>query len=161
MKSPLACICLSSAMAATAAEPAPTIEFAFEERVTIDPAVVLGETALGHRQYIAITGGTVTGPKLKGRVLPGGHDFQLTYAASDCTQLSADYFLKAEDGTVIHVFNEGLVCPNAPRAIFRPKLEAPQGAHGWMTQATFVATLELDGTPPKVEAVRIRFYQVK
>jgi hypothetical protein len=80
---------LSSA-AASGAEPPPTLEFAFEERVTIDPAVVLGETALGHRQYIAITGGTVTGPKLKGRVLPGGHDFQLTYAASDCTQLSAD-----------------------------------------------------------------------
>lgn len=156
-----ACICLLSSAAASGAEPPPTLEFAFEERVTIDPAVVLGETAFGHRQYIAITGGTVTGPKLKGKVLAGGHDFQLTYAASDCTQLSADYFLKAEDGAVIHVFNEGLVCPNAPRAIFRPKLEAPQGVHGWMTQATFVATLELDGVPPKVDAVRIRFYQVK
>jgi len=30
-----------------------------------------------------------------------------------------------------------------------------------MTNATFVATLELDGVPPKVEAVRIRFYQAK
>jgi hypothetical protein len=30
-----------------------------------------------------------------------------------------------------------------------------------MTQATFVATLELEGTPPKVESVRIRFYQLK
>ena len=154
-------IFLFSSWAASGAEPAPTIEFAFEERVTIAPAVVLGETAFGHRQYIAITGGTVTGPRLKGTVLPGGHDFQLTYSASDCTQLSADYFLKAEDGTVIHVFNEGLSCPGAPRAIFRPKLEAPKGAHAWMSQATFVATLELDGTPPKVEAVRIRFYQVK
>lgn len=148
-------------MAAAGAEPAPTIEFAFEERVKIAPAVVLGETALGHRQYIAITGGTVTGPRLKGKVLPGGHDFQLSYAASHCTQLTADYFLQADDGTVIHVFNEGLSCPDAPRAIFRPKLEAPQGAHAWMTQATFVATLELEGAPPKVAAVRIRFYQVK
>jgi len=139
----------------------PGIEFAFEERVTIDQAVEVGDTALGHRQYIPITGGTVAGPKLKGTVLSGGWDFQLTYAASNCTQLSADYFLKAEDGTLIHVFNEGLVCPDAPRAIFRPKLEAPKGAHGWMTQATFVATLEIEGTPPKVEAVRLRFYQVK
>ena len=148
-------------MAASGAEPPPSIEFAFEERVTIDPAVVLGDSALGHRQYIAITGGTVAGPKLTGKVLPGGHDFQLTYSSSHCTQLSADYFLKADDGTVIHVFNEGLACPDAPRAIFRPKLEAPQGAYGWMTQATFVATLELEGTPPKVGAVRIRFYHVK
>jgi hypothetical protein len=157
----LACMGVVFSNAATGAEPPPTLEFAFEERVTLQPAVVLGDTALGHRQYIAITGGTVTGPKLKGKVLPGGHDFQLTYSASDCTLLSADYFLKADDGTVIHVFNEGLACPDAPRAIFRPRLEAPRGAHGWMTQATFVATLELDGTPPNVEAVRIRFYTVK
>jgi hypothetical protein len=139
----------------------PTLEFAFEERVTIDPAVVLGETAFGHRQFIPITGGTVTGPRLKGKVLPGGFDYQLTYSGSDCTQLSADYFLKADDGTVIRVLNEGLFCPGAPRTIFRPRIEAPKGAHGWMTQATFVATLDLEGTPPKVEAVRIRFYHVK
>jgi hypothetical protein len=63
------------------ADAVPRVEFAFEERVTLSPAVVLGQTALGRRQYI---------PKLKGRVLPGGFDFQLTYTASDCTQLSAD-----------------------------------------------------------------------
>lgn len=161
MKSMLAGICASISLAALGAGETPTIEFAFEERVTLDPPVAVGDTALGHRQYIPITGGTVAGPKLKGQVLPGGADFQLTYAASNCTQLSADYFLKAEDGTVIHVFNEGLVCPGAPRAIFRPKLEAPKGAYQWMTHSTFVATLELEGTPPKVEAVRLRFYQVK
>jgi hypothetical protein len=147
--------------AAPPASVVPTIEFAFEERVTIDPPVVLGDTAYGHRQYIPITGGTVAGPKLNGKVVPGGWDFQLTYSGSDCTQLSADYFLKADDGTVIHVLNEGLTCPNASRMIFRPKLEAPKGAYAWMTNSTFVATLELEGTPPKVEAVRIRFYQVK
>jgi hypothetical protein len=159
MKQKILGFCLLVSMVATAGDP--VLEFAFEERVTIAPPTVLGDTALGHRQFIPITGGTVTGPKLKGKVLPGGSDFQLTYAGSHCTQLSADYFLQADDGTVIHVFNEGLSCPDAPRTIFRPKLEAPKGVHGWMTQATFVATLELEGTPPKVEAVRIRFYQVK
>ncbi len=161
------CVCIPLLTAAAtplgSAPPAtdvPTIEFAFEERVTIDPAIVIGDTALGHRQMIPITGGTVAGPRLKGVVLPGGRDFQLTYSASDCTVLSADYFLKADDGAVIHVFNEGMTCPGAPRMIFRPRFEAPKGAHGWMTNATFVATLELEGTPPKVDAVRIRFYQI-
>src|SRR6187401_1956860 len=126
------------------ADAVPRVEFAFEERVTLSPAVVLGQTALGRRQYIPITGGTVAGPKLTGRVVPGGFDFQLTYAASDCTQLSADYFLEAEDGTAIHVFNEGLVCPGGERSLFHPKLEAPKGAHEWLTRATFVATLELE-----------------
>ena len=140
------------------ADAVPRVEFAFEERVTLAPAVVLGNTALGHRQYIPITGGTVAGPKLKGQVVPGGWDFQLTYTASDCTQLSADYFLKADDGTLIHVFNEGLVCPGGQRSLFRPRLEAAKGAHEWLTRATFVATLEVE---PDGRAVRIRFYQVK
>jgi hypothetical protein len=138
----------------------PRLRFAFEERVTLSPTVEIGETALGQRRYIPITGGSVVGPKLNGQVVPGGWDFQLTYKGSDCTQLSADYFLKADDGTLIHVFNEGLVCPGGGQAIFRPKLEAPKGKHDWMTHSTFVATLELEGTPPKVEAVRIRFYEV-
>jgi len=173
MKGLLLGIFTSISMAANAETPVgapppaaeiPKIEFAFEERVTIDQPVVLGDTNFGHRQYIPITGGTVAGPKLKGQVLPGGWDYQLTYAGSDCTQLSADYFLKADDGTVIHVFNQGLFCPGAPRAIFYPRLEAPKGVYAWMTQATFVATLEIEpatGTPPRTPAVRIRFYQVK
>lgn len=160
MKKRLGMMCVMTTASLHAAE-TPVLEFAFEEKVTIDSAVVLGDTALGHRQFIPITGGTVTGPKFKGKVLPGGFDYQLTYSASDCTQLSADYFLKSDDGTVLRVLNEGLVCPGAPRTIFRPKIEAPKGAYGWMTQSTFVATLELVGTPPKVDAVLIRFYQVK
>ena len=59
---------------------------------------------------------------------------------------------------MIHVFNEGLVCPGGQRSLFRPRLEAPKGAHEWLTHATFVATLEVE---PGGQAVRIRFYQVK
>ena len=146
------------------AEAIPKLEFVFEERVTISPAVALGDTAQGYRQFIGITGGTVAGPRFNGRVVPGGFDFQLTYKASDCTLLSASYFIQAEDGTDIHVLNEGMGCPGGERPIFRPRLEAPKGAHEWMTRAAFVATLDLEPPAQKggnVEAVRIRFYQVK
>ena len=57
---------------AAAADAAPTLEFVFEEVVTLDKAVNVGDTPLGHRMYIPITGGTVTGPKFNGKVLPGG-----------------------------------------------------------------------------------------
>ncbi len=145
-------------------EAVPRLEFVFEERVTISPAVVLGDTAQGYRQFIGITGGTVAGPKFKGRVVPGGFDFQLTYKASDCTLLSASYFIQSDDGTNIHVLNEGMGCPGGDRPIFRPRLEAPKGPQEWMTRAAFVATLELEPPAQKggnVEAVRIRFFQVK
>ena len=174
----ISCLALCSPLAAFADRPSlgapppadaiPKLEFAFEERVTLDPGVVLGDTALGRRQYIPITGGTVAGPKLRGTVVPGGWDFQLTYAASGCTQLSADYFLKADDGTLIHVFNEALGCSEKEKLFFRPKLEAPKGPHDWLTRAVFIATLELEmekdpaaGAAPRLEAVRIRFFQVR
>lgn len=155
-----------------AAAAVPHLHFAFEFRVTLAPVVVVGETALGHRQYIGITGGSIAGPKLTGEVVPGGWDYQLGLA-DHCNMLSADYFIRAEDGTLIHVLNEGTACaprPGEPRAFFRPRFEAPQGPHEWMTHATFVATLELEppaaatGPAPKSPApmaIRLKFYQVE
>ena len=157
-------------VAAPPAASLPVVEFAFEERATLSPAVVVGETALGRRQYIPITGGTVTGPKFKGEIIPGGWDYQLT-SASGCNALSADYFLKAEDGTVIHILNQALMCPGdspeAGRTYVHPQFEAPKGKYEWMTRATFVGTLETEtaaaapGAAPVLKAVRIKFYQIK
>lgn len=152
-------------------EAMPRIEFAFEARVTLAPATVLGETGVGHRQYIPITGGTVTGPLFKGEVIPGGWDYQLR-SGGGCNSLTADYFWRAEDGTVIHILNEGLMCPGGSesegRTWLRPKFEAPKGPHEWLTRATFVASLEIERPPgapqagaPALGAIRIRFYQVK
>src|SRR5688572_7412539 len=89
------------------ADALPRVEFAFEARVTRAPAIVLGETGVGHRQYIPITGGIIAGPRFKGTVVPGGWDYQLR-AGGGCNSLTADYFWRAEDGTVIHILNEGL-----------------------------------------------------
>jgi hypothetical protein len=150
------------------------MEFVFEERVTLAPAVVLGDTDLGHRQYIPITGGTIAGPRLKGEVIPGGWDFQLAYPGG-CGTLSADYFLRAEDGTVIHILNQSFSCgmggAGAERSWLRPTFEAPKAsAYEWLTRGTFIASLELE-TPPAAAAaspgarpllaIRIKFYQVK
>jgi Protein of unknown function (DUF3237) len=150
----------------------PRAEFAFEFRVTLSPAVVLGESPFGHRQYIPITGGRIAGPKLAGEVLPGGWDYQLGLS-DGCSQLSADYFIRAQDGAVIHVLNEGIFCrPNAAnsaRSFFRPRFEAPKGPHEWLTHATFVASLELEpsaapasgSAPQGLAAIRLKFYQIQ
>jgi hypothetical protein len=152
-----------------AAYPRPV--FAFEFRVTLAPVVVVGETPFGHRQYIGITGGTITGPKFTGEVLPGGWDYQLGLS-NGCSNLSADYFIRAADGTVIHVLNEGMFCapgsPGAPRSFFRPRFEAPKGTYDWLTRSTFVASLEVEppapagGSAPRPpSAIRLKFYQLQ
>lgn len=158
------------------AEAMPRVEFVFEERVTLAAATVLGDTDLGHRQYIPITGGSIAGPKLQGEVIPGGWDFQLGYPGG-CGTLSADYFLRAQDGTVIHILNQAFNCgmrgAGGERSWFRPTFEAPKGsAFEWLTRGTFVASLELErnaaaaaGSAPRgaapTMAIRIKFYQIK
>jgi hypothetical protein len=159
--------------AAPPAESMPRAEFAFEARVTLAPATVLGETGVGHRQYIPITGGKVSGPKFRGEVIPGGWDYQLR-TGSGCNSITADYFWRHEDGTVIHILNEGLMCqggqPGEGRTYLTPRFEAPKGPHEWMTRASFVATLELEApagppaagaAPAPLGAIRIKFYQIK
>jgi hypothetical protein len=153
------------------AQSLPRVEFVFEARVTLSPATVLGETAMGRRQYIPITGGTVAGPKFKGQVIPGGWDYQLR-TAGGCGTISADYFWRAEDGAVIHIINEGMMCPGGEkgeRTWLHPRFEAPKGPHEWLTRGSFVASLEPDrpatpppaGSAPAMGAIRIKFYQIK
>ncbi|MGA3136796.1 MAG: DUF3237 domain-containing protein [Terracidiphilus sp.] len=156
--------CFSSAQTtsrtAVISDAAPKLELAFEEIVMLDKSVTVGDTAYGHRQFVPITGGSVSGPRLKGRVLPGGWDWQLLLS-NGCMSLSADYKLQAEDGTIIYVSNKGLLCGgDGGRTFTRPVFEAPKGAYDWLTTGTFVGVLSGAGDADH-PAVRITFYQVK
>lgn len=142
-------------------EAAPTLQFAFAETVTLGPVVEVGKTARGERRIIPITGGHFEGPEIKGEVMPGGWDWQLT-RPDGCTEVKADYFLKTDDGAVINVVNTGEICPGtkgAPAPVrTHPAFEPPLGKYEWLGKAAFIGTLE--GAPQsKVPAVKIRFYR--
>jgi hypothetical protein len=66
-----------------------------------------GPTPYGERRVIHIRGGTVSGPKLNGRILPGGADWQIvrTDGASD---VQARYTIETGTGAHILVNSEGL-----------------------------------------------------
>jgi hypothetical protein len=67
----------------------------------------LGRTPYGERRVIGILGGTVRGPKLTGRILPGGADWQIirTDGAAD---IKARYTIETDAGARIMVTSEGL-----------------------------------------------------
>ena len=74
--------------------------------ITLAPPQELGETPLGRRRVIPITGGSFRGEKLSGRVLPGGADWQLI-RADGVAELDARYTLETVDGALIYVRNFG------------------------------------------------------
>ena len=57
----------------------------------------LGHTPYGERRIINILGGTVEGPKLKGKVLPGGADWQVV-RADGVVHLHARYTIETDSG---------------------------------------------------------------
>jgi hypothetical protein len=85
----------------------PALDYVGTLSVLIAPPIDVGPTPEGHRRIIPITGGTVTGPGLAGRVLSGGADFQ-TLHSPELTQLEARYAIETEDGAVISVDNAAL-----------------------------------------------------
>ncbi|MEJ2432168.1 MAG: DUF3237 domain-containing protein [Pseudolabrys sp.] len=74
----------------------------FTVEAGLEPVLDLGSTPYGHRRIIGIVGGTVHGSKLKGRVLPGGADWQ--FIRSDgAADIQARYTIEAEGGAHILV----------------------------------------------------------
>jgi hypothetical protein len=74
-------------------------------KVALEPVRDLGDTPLGRRRIIGITGGSFSG-RLAGRVLPGGADWQLIRADGSAF-LDARYTLETADGALIYVNNKG------------------------------------------------------
>ena len=160
---PAAVAALALAAPASAQEaPAPSLEFVFEEIVSLGTVAMPGATARGERIIIPITGGTFEGPDIKGVVVPGGWDWQLR-RADGCTEVEADYFLQTDDDVLINVLNRGVICTgeNGPMLVrTHPVFEAPRGKYEWLSQNAFVGTLEL-APPENGPAVKIRFYRVR
>ena len=67
----------------------------------------LGATPYGERRIIGILGGSVSGSKLRGRVLPGGADWQII-RADGAADIQARYTIETETGGRILVNSEGL-----------------------------------------------------
>jgi hypothetical protein len=134
----------------------PALAYCFTIRADIGRTLSGGRAANGERLHIEITGGTVEGPRLQGRILPGGSDWPLV-RPDGVSAISARYSIMAADGTPIFVRNEG-VRVSTPEVLHRlrtgeavdpsefyfrsaPRFEAPDGPHGWLNERVFVASI--------------------
>lgn len=91
---------------------APALTFLATLNVNVGPALEVGATPEGHRRIIPIVGGTVSGPRLQGRVLPAGADYQIL-RTPELTELDARYVVELNGGAMVYVHNQALRCGTA------------------------------------------------
>jgi len=134
--------------------PPPTLEHLCDLAVTIAAPVEVGQTPAGLRRMIPITGGTVTGPRVNGKVLAGGADFQLILGGGTQAHLDARYVIELDDGSRVFVQNTALRVAslensqrimngqpvNPDEVYFRcqPKLEATTPQWAWLSESQFI-----------------------
>ena len=134
--------------------PPPTLEHICDLAVTIAAPVEVGHTPAGLRRMIPITGGTVTGPRVNGKVLAGGADFQLILGGGTQAHLDARYVIELDDGSRVFVQNTALRVAslensqrimngqpvNPDEVYFRcqPKLEATTPEWAWLSESQFI-----------------------
>jgi hypothetical protein len=132
-------------------------EFVFEVVAEVEAPLVVGQTSRGLRRVIPIRGGTVSGPRLSGTILPGGADWQ--YVRPDgVLSLEARYTIRAESGELVSVINRGLR-HGPPEIIDRitrgepvpadsyyfrttAEFEAPLGPLEWLNKGLFLGIAE-------------------
>ncbi len=85
----------------------PSVQLLYTSTIKIDPPLELGKSPYGERRIINIKGGAFSGPRLSGRVLPGGADWQII-RYDGITEVEARYTLETHEGALIYVSNWGL-----------------------------------------------------
>jgi hypothetical protein len=161
---------LRAAQSSKGAPAAPKLTYAFELRATVATPTELGQVANGRRRIIDITGGVVDG-QIKGKVRPGGADWQIV-RADGFTELDTRYTIETDKGQLIYVQNPGM--RHAPPDVMKkllagetvdpalvyfrtqPKFETSAPELQWITRALFVG----HGERYPSEVV-IRFYRVE
>ena len=140
-------------------------------KVTLEPIRDLGDTPLGRRRIIGITGGSFSGPKLAGKVLAGGADWQLI-RSDGSAYLDARYTLQTDDGALIYVNNKGY--RHGPKDVIErlargedvdpaqyymratPWFETSAEKYAWLNRTICVAT-----GARRAAAVELDFFEVK
>lgn len=86
----------------------PQLEFLYEISASLDPPIAIGENPHGNRQILPVTGGSFEGPRLKGKVLAGGGDWQVV-RPDGVGELDARVTLQTDDGALIYVTFRGYI----------------------------------------------------
>jgi hypothetical protein len=143
--------------ASSAAAQTPKLSLAMTLTVQVGPPTELGEVPRGRRRIIPILGGTFEGPNVRGKVLPGGADWQIV-RADGLAELDTRYMLQTDAGSLVYIQNAGIrhAPPDVTKKLLAgqpvdpsqvyfktvPTFETSAPELQWLTRSIFIGTGE-------------------
>ena len=126
--------------------PSPTAgTLVFSVSLTVSATHNVGNTQYGKRRQLDVSGGTITGDKLKGTVLSGGLDYELTLSTG-AIELEEVLVYKTSDNTSIFLRNCGVAAAGDQAVRIVPDIEAPtSGSYSWLNTTKLVGTRVVSG----------------
>ena len=145
------------------------LEHVFDIRIDFHQRLIFDAMPGGQKAaYTSVKSGTVSGPRLSGKVLDySGADWPIV-RADGVVELNAHYVLEADDGAHIYIRNLGYVygprttadsarSPANPAVTgyFRctPYFRAPEGPHDWLNRTVIVGGGERHSAPEDRKSV--------
>jgi hypothetical protein len=129
------------------------MEYVTSYIATLSEPEVIGPVAEGLRLNIYVTGGTVDGPKMKGKILPVGADW-LTIRTDGVGVLDVRQTVLTDDGALVYIYYKGITdlgpdgyknflegAPPPPEGIVlrtNPWFQTVHPNYLWMTRGLFV-----------------------
>ena len=138
---------------------APRFDYAFSIEIELEPPRYVGPSPAGtDRAAVMIRNGTITGPMLAGKVVPGSGGDWARKQADGTLDFDARYMLELADGTLVYLQNTGFRWASAA-AMARlarhepvpfgeyymrvtPRFEVRSGRYDWLTRYVFVGVAE-------------------
>jgi hypothetical protein len=131
----------------------PGLSFIGELSAKVALPVDVGKIPQGMRRIVPILGGEMTGPRLTGKVMPGGTDYQV-WRRDGITEIHARYVIETATGARVYVEASGLrrAPPEVMERLFRgelvdqssiyfrtvPKFETSAPELAWLMRSIFL-----------------------
>lgn len=128
-------------------------------KVDIGTFQEVGETVQGHLKVIPITGGSFSGPNIRGTVVSGGADWN-NLIGGEFRHVFAKYTLLTDDGEYISIENEGYSDEQESKPYIRtvPKfIVGKNSRYQFLRSGVFVGSLKKG----EGEFVEISIYKLK